>query len=114
MHWKQTWKMNLKESPPTSNLIKNLISTQSLTYLQLQQDKQFCHMADPIPKLKMNWDYRLSPEPLYAVEETFLFHWHSWCMHEQRPCKVVLNLITLIYTVISLALFVYGNAMTKT
>lgn len=50
MRWKQTWKMNLKESPPTSNLIKNLILTRSLTCLQLLQDKQQCHMAEPTPK----------------------------------------------------------------
>lgn len=50
MRWKQTWKVNLKESPPTSNLIKNLIWIQSLTYLQLQLVKQQCHMADPMSK----------------------------------------------------------------
>lgn len=52
MHWKQTWEMKLKlmESPPTSNLIKNLIWRQSLTYLQLHQDKQQHHMAEPMPR----------------------------------------------------------------
>jgi hypothetical protein len=39
-------------------------------------------------RLKMNWGYLLSPEPLYAVEDSFLFHWRSWCMHEQDLVKL--------------------------